>query len=412
MKQQQSILGINIRWWYLATGLLALFTVLRGIRYPSSWTYTHYLFNYDFGFVKRGFVGAVVGVFNTPALYTYESFFVFTVLISLANIVLLALVLRDFINSGQPALLGAALVFVSSMGLVYLAHTVGYFDHIGLLLTLIALRITDFNKKLIYLCFAMLLALLIHEGNLIMFFPVMFMSLVLSSGLAKTIKPDTAALKKRFVLIGVFALAVLVTAQFMSQARHDGATIKAMMDRDIAEANYPIRKGAYGVMNSHTRYAVKQMIPMWQDPERYPKMAKSLAVTLPAALFFIYLTVIMLRRQSVHRYLIILAVLAALSPLVLHALAYDLERWNTLMVATSFLMLAAAFAADPESAKALPPQRVLPLALVLVAVQCVSTTKLMDGQEVENFPFTAHREYISDFMSGKETFPWEPGKVW
>jgi hypothetical protein len=57
--------------------VVLLFSILRGIRFPNIWSYSHFLFNYDFGFTKRSLVGALIGLLGHPYLITYDFFFRF-----------------------------------------------------------------------------------------------------------------------------------------------------------------------------------------------------------------------------------------------------------------------------------------------------------------------------------------------
>lgn len=60
-------------WLYLVMFVFVL-CLLRGVRFPNLWGYTHFLFNYDFGFSKRALVGPCfrgsVRHFGSPMIFS------------------------------------------------------------------------------------------------------------------------------------------------------------------------------------------------------------------------------------------------------------------------------------------------------------------------------------------------------
>lgn len=144
--------SFDIKPWYFVIFAILFLSILRGIRVPNIWSYSHFLFNYDLGFIKRGLIGEIISQFNNPYLLSYEFFFIFSIAILFIVIVLISLLLKDLINSHNPIFIGCSVVFSSSLAVVFLSHSVGYFDHIGLLVALITLKINGFYKKIFFYC--------------------------------------------------------------------------------------------------------------------------------------------------------------------------------------------------------------------------------------------------------------------
>ena len=158
--------------------VIGLFSVLRGLRFPNIWSYTHYLFNYDYGLVKRGLIGAIVSGTGIDALTSYRFFYVLSFAILLLCLVFLFRLALATIKSGGTTSAVVPLVFFSSMSVVYLSHTAGYFDQIGLLLTLLVLSVRSFSLRFLLGIAGTLFCLFVHEAFLVLFFPVIFLSLL------------------------------------------------------------------------------------------------------------------------------------------------------------------------------------------------------------------------------------------
>ena len=79
MRHIKSIMNSNFEIKPYCFVILAIFflSILRGIRFPNIWSYSHFLFNYDFGFTKRGLIGEIISQVNNPYLISYE-FFLFS----------------------------------------------------------------------------------------------------------------------------------------------------------------------------------------------------------------------------------------------------------------------------------------------------------------------------------------------
>lgn len=379
------------KWYFVAFFIMAV-SALRGIRYPNLWAYSHYLFNYDFGFVKRGLLGEILHVLNIPYLYTYQFFCLLSFLILLINFVLLGQIVKCFIDRGKPVLTFCALLFVSSMAIVFLAHTVGYFDEIGLLVTLISLKIEGFYKKLLILALLMPFLLLIHETAFVIFYPVLFVSLFFS------IKKD--AWNQQFPLLIVFSVLLLFLVVLLGHATLDANSAGHMFVNMQTKVGHHLRPDAFDVLDRGLERNVFLMQDVWSQPDFATVFLLSLLVTVPVFASFVLLFVYLLRGEKANGYLIVMCICAALSPLTLHFVAWDMHRWNTLTITTSFLTLYVVLGSIPKDPLFELEARVFPIFVLLVFLNGASSIPLFDSFYVKDYPFSEHVKYIQDVMSG------------
>jgi len=383
----------------LALGILFV-SLLRGIRFPNLWSYTHFLFNYNFGFVKRGLLGEIVSRLDNPYFISYNFFLLFSLTIFIINIILLYLLITDFIKNNKHILFGSALVYVSGLGIVFLAHTIGYSDQIGLLITLITLKIQGFYKKLLFIFPATIFALLTHEAFLILFFPTIFISLLLSIEKRE---------KNKFVLFALFSVFSLSLAFLASHFTLSPQKTQAIYNSLASQTDIPLRKDAFNVLYQDARSNYQHMQYVWTARERLVQLVQSLMVTLPSLALFIYITYHILKQAQAKSHIIILAILASISPLLLHFFAWDMHRWNTLAITSSFLVLYATYASKRNPPISLRfSKNIYAIFVFLLFLNGISQIDLFDRYYVKLFPFFEHQQYIASLLFGRDVFPHIP----
>jgi len=392
-------------YWFVAAVIMALFSKLRGIRFPNLWSYSHYLFNYEYGFVKRGFLGEIISLIGCPLLMSYDFFFVFSLLLLLANLFFLLLIIRDVIGSGNRLLAATALIFACSLGIVYLTHTIGYFDHVGLLVVLIALRIKNIFVRIIFSFIAIPIVLLIHETALLLFFPVLLFSIIMAIDLKKP--------NKYLILTCLLAVLAVAFSTILSRSTIEDTQATAMYEELSRKVNHDLRLDAFSVLSKSTEDNVAGINYLWSKGNRAIRMALSLSVTAPLFLFFLYIAFIQLKKEKFNFWLILFALLAALSPLALHFAAWDMDRWNTITISTSFLLLY--IISQNKNVEKDTVNNALSLRMKVIVVLMLffgasSTIPLFDGYEVKQIPFTEHFLYLKDVINGVDTFPSVPNK--
>ena len=386
-------------WNFVVFTILGL-TILRGIRFPNIWSYSHFLFNYEFGLVKRGLIGEIIKHFNSTWLSSYDFFVIVSALILIANIVLLSLLIRDLLNSKNLVLIGCSIIFVSSLAVVFLSHSIGYFDHIGLLITLVAIRINGFSKKVLFLLPSLTFALLVHEAIAIIFFPIIFMSLLFD------VQAENR--KHQFIWLVLFSTLVVSFTWLVSNSTIEKLEAREMYSNLQAQTGYALRKDAFDVLHRRGKDNLIIMNKKWLQAEQLHQFRDSLLAILPVLLTLMYLMVYMLRKSNTKVYLVILAVLASLSPQLLHVFGWDMHRWNTLTITTSFLMLYVVYRSKNRRLLTELPNGIYPIFILVTFLNGISTIKLFDGYSIKSFPFTEHQTYIVNVITGKENWPYLP----
>ncbi len=154
-------------------------TVARAIRLPNIYAKCHWLFDYRFGFMKRGLVGAVcnnitaiLGKTVTSDLISILSGIAFGLFI--IGMILIMIDLLEESGYEMNVILLIA-VFVSSPFIVMSAHIFGYFDNILYLILMLSIY---FVEKKLFLTAAVIssAAILIHESYLVIGVPLLYFS--------------------------------------------------------------------------------------------------------------------------------------------------------------------------------------------------------------------------------------------
>tara|TARA_B100001245_G_scaffold118219_1_gene86867 strand:+ start:1484 stop:2737 length:1254 start_codon:yes stop_codon:yes gene_type:complete len=141
--------------------------------------YTHYLFNYEYEFLKRGFVGEILSLFFNPLQYEVVNF------ISLIFLIILSIVFFNiFVSSfnkrpDASKLIFSIMVFTSPVTMQHFIYDSGRFDIINLIIVFLCFFIVEkFYKKTLLIFFLtgslMSIMILIHEAAFFMFVPVIF----------------------------------------------------------------------------------------------------------------------------------------------------------------------------------------------------------------------------------------------
>src|SRR5581483_7739080 len=220
-----------------ASLLLLANSVLRGVRAPGRFPYTHLLFNYQFGFSKRALLGTIISTLNITALYHYSFFFWFSVSIFSGILVLLVHQIVALRKADVTQGKYIALVFSSSMAIVFMAHTMGYLEQVSLLLTLWLIGIRGFYLRILLTLVLFPISLLIHESGFLLFFPALLFRFF----------ADLAVLSewRSRMALGATVAVVVATVLILSQARLSDAAATAMYHAVQAKADYPLRRDAF-----------------------------------------------------------------------------------------------------------------------------------------------------------------------
>jgi len=383
--------------------LLGSYSILRGIRFPNIWSYSHFLMNYEFGFIKRGAVGQFFQLFGSPYLRSYECFFVFSVSIfTICCILFVRLFLQVFAARDLAKNL-AVFLFCSSLGLAYLSHTIGYFDHIGLLVALLCLNVESFRNKALIIIPAFTFCLFIHEALMVMFFPVIFLSLLVSV---------TAKQRNyQYFVLAIFSGVCLFLTVLLANLTLDSGRVNELYQSVQSSVDIPLRLDAFAVHDRGLSDNLGMTIFVWRNERRIAEYMASVARCLPSVLMLVLSTIVLLRQTSRSVMFSVLAALAAVSPLLLIAVGLDIHRFNAMAITTSFLIFlifARGNALELHEGNVYEMSRLAPLFYALILFNLFAEIPLFDGYELKSFPFIDHYQYLRGVLSGTEPFPWVP----
>lgn len=396
--------------WCLVALALLLLSALRGVRYPNMWSFAHYLFNYDFGLLKRSLLGAFTAWLDVPWLQSYGFFTGLSLAILALNLGLLACLLKRLIDNGE---LGGALVFASSLGATLLAHTAGYADQFGVSILLITVLLGGFVRKLVFAAPAFAVALFIHEGQAVMFFPGLFMVLMLAAF------REERRLGKLLVL--GWGLLCLIGVRLLGETALTPEQVEAMYQGLQQHSAIPLRRDAFGVLARPASDSLGLMWQVWSGWNWQRDFIFSALAVLPALLALLFLLHRCLRRAGYGWLWQLGFVGAALAPLLMHAIAWDLQRWNGLALFTCVVMLGAVQRLGPmavgapvpvpipdSATTAAPALTLAPVWILLIFLNGISTVGLLDDYKVGAFPFEAQQRYLFELSQHPERFPFIP----
>jgi hypothetical protein len=372
----------------IAALVLLANSVLRGIRMPGYWAATHLLFNYQFGFSKRGLIGSLIAYLNSPFFYSYRFCLVESAVFLAANLVLLALLIKRLIGAGAHS---AVLVYASSAAIVFLAHTIGYFEQITLLVTLLALRIQGFYARAMFVAVFFSLTLLIHETGFLLFFPVLCFSFLIDL----LERPERL---KTLTLAGL-VLAMMAETLLLGQAHLSHPAVAAMQQSLQAHADFPLRDDAFVLLERSLKDNLRLMVNYWTNPLWLVIQVISSVTVLPTTVYLVIRTWRLLEGKRLAQWA---AVIASLAPLSLHVLGMDLHRWNTLATTTSFLVFAMMTLRSPTPSNTAEP---VPISLlswtgILIMLNLTSAVLLFDDYVVQDFPFHDHLKDVLEVLRG------------
>ena len=159
--------------------ILISFVYLRAFGDVNTFTETQYLFNYEFEFLKRGFLGEILRLtfenVNSKDIYLFSLFFLILLLIFLSKIFYF-----DFNKKTNIyKLIFSITILICPLTLQHFIHDIGRQDIVNILITLFTFfLIKKFYKSNFFLASLVLfnscIMLLIHEASFFLFIPMIF----------------------------------------------------------------------------------------------------------------------------------------------------------------------------------------------------------------------------------------------
>ncbi|HKT73919.1 MAG TPA: hypothetical protein VJQ47_13590 [Steroidobacteraceae bacterium] len=370
------------RFWSGLTIVAAALAILKGLRLPNLWSATQMQFGYQFGFIKRGAVGAVLHAARVP-VHHYWVFAAIAFLLLLVTVCTGALFIRRHALTTEAQTWTP--VFVSSFAVTYVAHMVGYLDLILLTMTMLTLASSRkaLRPALDYLVCAC--AVLVHEEFALTFFPLIWFYWVLEA-------TDSRLTQRRLSAINAVALPVVVCCLSLIVALWRPMTALQMSTAEHAisvATDFPVRKDFLQVMqrsladNVHIMAGKFRTAGWWLD-----EMGAALAL-LWVGIFFAWRSNRLIEAARVVHPLLLksLAACASFAPALMQLIGWDLYRWYALTALASFgvYLLTVRRLSDAPGAESSSGERAV--AILLVALNLSTGAGLLDGYTVNTFPF-------------------------
>jgi len=316
----------------------------------------------------------------------------------LANLLLLVKSFAELHRRAHGWLRLGPLLYASSIGAAYLANSIGYADHLGLLAALLALRIDHFWKRLAFIALTFSALLFVHEAIFIAFLPVALVPFFLD--------PRIPSDKKRLlsacaVMAALACLTYVIAGAVISRA----ASIE-MYRAARTRANFVLFPEAFDVLHRTGADNLRIMMGAWTRQRYWADVFYGAVTTLPTASLLLFFAWKAMTGMGRLRAMLVLA--AAVSPLCLHVLAWDIHRWNALTVTTSFVTLSAITRYRGEREPLIMGRALFIIVAVLLVLNMSATTWFLNGRQVTAFPWRGHVDYWRISPWGARSSPPDP----
>lgn len=391
-----------------AFALLLTLTLVKGIRMPSRWAVTHYLFTYELGFMKRAFWGELLRrVFGS---WTANYFTVAFVGLAVLTAFVVLIVWRCRKLGDAPERVPFLLVFLALPALSFAAHLVGYLEQIAYLALAVVLVQSRPRVQLTLAVIAALLLPFVHEASLLWIGALL--ALVLITG------PATAgrSARVRLLIVGaVFLVFVVSTAAVLSRGQVSTDRANAVRDKATAYFEVRPRQDAFQTLTVPLDQSLRELRGWWVRTDVQIDMVASLAVFAPGA---VWLAIVAFRRvrtdepdRLVRITMRLLVAGAIAAPLLLHFVGRDGHRWNALAALNAGLAALTLLTARPASATTnrdgrTPARLGVALALCLWGVS--ADPVFFDAYGPTHAPFTSQVRFVIDAVRTGDRSWWIP----
>lgn len=380
-------IGDEERFWRGCCWMFGSFAILKGLRLPGSWALTLAQLDYSRGFLKRGLFGTVLDIFGIHHFLPLTV--VFFVELAVFFAVLVFLVRRAALQDRFGSLIVAA-IFASSYVVTYMTHLVGYTDILNATLAMLLLMVRSAPRRFLLALGILPAALLIHEGFLILFLPVVLLSFVLDGATA----PDARSRRRALVyaaLLVVFALGITLFTSL--QPSMTAAQSQQFQAAASARVDFALDPGVFVLMGHTVLQDIRYMGTAVRVVHWWNQLTVSIAVLLPLLLALLHFIRRLLRERppsldSVwqRRWLNGAVYTAVFAPLLMHLVAWDAARWNVLCTFAAFLTLLILSMRLPMGKIAVSVAE-RNVAIVLLALNMASGYGLFNGVTVTPYPF-------------------------
>jgi hypothetical protein len=381
----------DVRFWRACIGLFATLAVLKGLRLPGSWAATQASFDYGHGFIKRGLFGAVMRLLDIQIAHYQVFVTVSAVTLAAFFAVLMVWVVRSSVRRlGDGALLA---LFAASYCVTFLTHMIGYLDIPSGILAVIALLASSSRGYLGVVLICGVLGVLIHENYLFTFLPVTLLPAVLRA--------------RQWAMIATVAIIIGAVVVLESLAAPMDASHLAALVADLsARVDFQPRREVLEVLGRSSAENLQMMLGTLKTGIWWLAQANAFLAFMPTTALFIWAAFAIIDAHEGAGLMKAGVVVAALSPLLLQFVGWDIYRWYALASLSSFLALTVVCRHYSEVVGiVLRGPAVRNAAVALIAMNMATGTGLFDYYHVDTFPFIDHWRGLADWIAGGGRWP-------
>jgi hypothetical protein len=368
-------------------------TMARAVRPPNDFAEAHWLLDYRFGFIKRGFAGSLLSLASSAGLPGPSERVIAALAflgLGLLLLVLLWAAARAVWSDADPGVtFAAAAVFASSPFIVMAAHFMGYLDHLLVVAAFAAAWLARDGRLWTAAAIAAV-GVLLHESFVLVGLPLVL--------LGASLRPAGVG---RFRAAGLVPFALPVCAALALWASE-----VFVLDRVALRGQLEARLSAFpfvgGDMNLFVpEWLTTDTLATWERQRhafwRHVSDPNLLRLMAPSAAFLVLATGALAPAGWRGRRALAAAAVV-LAPLLLHAVAWDTARIWTYTIVTAFGCLWLSVATDGASCSA-ARRWLLAAAVPIVVANVVGRSPLMDG-EIERFSLATRLLLYLPFFAG------------
>jgi hypothetical protein len=368
-------------------------TMARAVRPPNDFAEAHWLLDYRFGFIKRGFAGSLLSLASSAGLPGPSERVIAALAflgLGLLLLVLLWAAARAVWSDADPGVtFAAAAVFASSPFIVMAAHFMGYLDHLLVVAAFAAAWLARDGRLWTAAAIAAV-GVLLHESFVLVGLPLVL--------LGASLRPAGFG---RFRAAGLVPFALPVCAALALWASE-----VFVLDRVALRGQLEARLSAFpfvgGDMNLFVpEWLTTDTLATWERQRhafwRHVSDPNLLRLMAPSAAFLVLATGALAPAGWRGRRALAAAAVV-LAPLLLHAVAWDTARIWTYTIVTAFGCLWLSVATDGASCSA-ARRWLLAAAVPIVVANVVGRSPLMDG-EIERFSLATRLLLYLPFFAG------------
>lgn len=307
--------------------------LIEGNSYLNYWKYTHYLFDYSDGFVKRGLIGSIFSWFSDVTSYELVNFFSYFVIFILA-VILCFLFSKHWVDEKNKLgpFLFAAIAITSPATIQHFAYDVGRFDILIYIVAIFSLFfVSRFgNQNKVVTAFVVLSSLafsiLIHEAAFFMIAPLIlaFWFFVCSSR------------KALLLQMAVFFLILIFTYLVSTKGNYTAFPLEVHLENLEAQYGDRVKESSLKVIHNTT---LKENLEITlRNGFTKNRIAHHLVFLFFMAPLLLFIYIFLRDNYKIFGFKAFLLLLSSVSPLALYPLGHDHFRWWSLALTNVFIV--------------------------------------------------------------------------